>query len=108
MLLTTYYIQLMTYQIRRDVKKSEASRLKSVAEATQENKNKNENEVVDMDVRTLEKEKEKEKEKKVSTEPAPYIGLPDIAGEFWNYEMKLCIFFNRFVIDEKMYAYIFS
>ena len=57
-----------------------------------------------MDVRTLEKEKEKE----VSTVPVPYIGLPDIAGEFWNFEMKLCIFFNRFVIEEKMYAYIFS
>ena len=100
----TYYIQLMAYQIRRDAKKLEASRLKSLAEATQENKNENENEVVDMDVRTLEKEKEKE----VSTEPVPYIGLPDIAGEFWNYEMKLCIFFIRFVIEEKMYAYNFS
>ena len=50
-----------------------------------------------MDVRTLEKEKEKE----VSTEPVPYIGLPDIAGEFWNYEMKLCIFLFVSLLKKK-------
>ena len=48
--------------------------MKSVVEATHENKNENKNEIEVIDVSAVGKD--------IGREPVPYIGLPDIAGKF--------------------------